>query len=223
MGGFVLTEGSDQATVALSVTGLSKRFGRKRVWTDLNLTVRDGEAVAVVGENGSGKTTLLRICAGLLAADSGSVRHRGRVGYCPQEPGLLDLLTSDEHLCYFGQPLGLSRVAAMAQGHALLSRLRYPLADRSLTRDLSGGTRQKLNLALALLGDPNVLLLDEPYQGFDQGVYVNFWELIDDWRRAGKAVLLATHLLADRGHVDRLVDLSAFSAVGEIEIGGEPK
>jgi ABC-2 type transport system ATP-binding protein len=88
------------------------------------------------------------------------------------------------------------------------------LAELGLSRDsdtpvrrLSGGSRQKLNLALALLGDPTVLLLDEPYQGFDHGTYVSFWEHVDGWRAEGRAVIVVTHLLAETVPIDRVVEL----------------
>jgi ABC-2 type transport system ATP-binding protein len=78
-----------------------------------------------------------------------------------------------------------------------------------VSRELSGGMRQKLNLSLALLGSPRVLLLDEPYQGFDYGAYVNFWEHVETWRRGGLAIVVVTHLLAERSRVDRVVELHA--------------
>ena len=193
----------------LAAVGVGKRYGRKVALRGAHLHVAAGEAVALVGENGSGKTTLLRICAGLVAPDEGQVTAHGRIGYCPQDPGLLDLLTADEHLAYFGAAVGLRRGEALATGRALLTELGYAAADATVARDLSGGTRQKLNLALALVGDPALLLLDEPYQGFDRGTYVNFWEHVDAWRAAGKAVVVVTHLLAELTRVDRVVELRA--------------
>lgn len=97
----------------LSAREVTKRFGRKLVLQDASLEARPGEAVALVGENGSGKTTLLRISAGLLAADEGRVELSGRVGYCPQVPGLLNLLTADEHLLPFGRATGRSRAECL--------------------------------------------------------------------------------------------------------------
>lgn len=191
----------------LQAREISKRYGRKVVLEDADLVVRGGEAVALIGENGAGKTTLLRICAGLLAPDAGRVVVDGSVGYCPQDPGVLDLLTADEHLVYFGTAVGLGRREAIAEGHRLLAAFGYGAGRGTLAKDLSGGTRQKLNLALALLGDPAVLLLDEPYQGFDHGTYVNFWDHVDRWRRAGKAILVVTHMLAELSRVDRVVEL----------------
>ncbi|HZD69700.1 MAG TPA: ABC transporter ATP-binding protein [Actinomycetes bacterium] len=194
--------------------GISKRFGRKTVLQDVDLDLRPGEAVALVGENGAGKTTLLRICAGLLAPDSGAVRARVRIGYCPQEAGVLDLLTADEHMVLFGRAAGLSRQAALREGRRYLEWFGFPTGERMVAKDLSGGTRQKLNLALALLGDPGVLLLDEPYQGFDRGTYVNFWDHVDAWKSAGKTVLVVTHMLAEVSRVDRVVELPARATSG---------
>ena len=89
----------------------------------------------------------------------------------------------------------------------LLAGLEFS-ADRDLTiRASPGGARQKLNLTLALLGDPHVLLLDEPYQGFDRGSYVSFWDQITQWCTAGRGVLVVTHLLAELDRVDRIVGL----------------
>ena len=192
----------------LRANGIAKSFGRKRVLDGVSFAARAGEAVAIVGENGAGKSTLLRICAGLERPDRGSVRADGRIGYCPQQPGLLDLLTADEHLALFAPALGLSRVDGVREGRRLLGELGFFVGDRTQTRRLSGGARQKLNLALALLGDARVLLLDEPYQGFDHGAYVSFWEHVDHWRAAGLAIVIVTHLLADTTLVDRVIELA---------------
>jgi ABC-type sugar transport system ATPase subunit/ketosteroid isomerase-like protein len=192
----------------LRASAIVKSFGRKRVLDGVSLEARAGEVVAIVGENGAGKSTLLRICAGLERADSGGVWIDGRVGYCPQEPGLFELLSADEHLALFAPALGLSREGGLVEGRRLLGELGFPVDDRAQARRLSGGARQKLNLALALLGDARVLLLDEPYQGFDHGAYVNFWEHVARWRAGGIAVVIVTHLLADTGLVDRVVELA---------------
>lgn len=204
------TVGVGERPVALEASGVSKRFGHKIVLDDVDLQVAPGEAVALVGENGSGKTTLLRICAGFLAPDSGEVRAPGRIGYCPQDAGVLDLLTADEHMVLFGRAVGLTRQAALHEGKQILELFGFPTREaHTVARDLSGGTRQKLNLALGLLGDPEVLLLDEPYQGFDHGTYVNFWDHVDRWRIEGRAVLVVTHMLAELNRVDRVVELAA--------------
>jgi ABC-2 type transport system ATP-binding protein len=184
----------------LDARNVSVRFKDRPVLSDVSFSVRGGEALAIVGENGTGKSTLLKVCAGLIAPTAGVVEVRCTLGYCPQEPGLIDLLTADEHLALFP---GADRGA--------LERLGFPSGDaaRTLVRDLSGGTRQKLNLALALVGDPDVLLLDEPYQGFDRGSYLDFWGLVDEWRAAGRAAVIVTHLLAELDRLDHDDELRA--------------
>jgi ABC-2 type transport system ATP-binding protein len=208
--------GSAAATgrVRLRARGICKRFGRRQVLDDVNLTVRAGEVAAVVGANGSGKTTLLRVCAGLLAPDRGEVVVDGALGYCPQHGGLADFLLPDEHFALFGVGRGMARAQARGSGRELAATLCWDAADRTLARDLSGGTRQKLNVVLSVLGEPDVLLLDEPYQGFDRGTYLDFWRLVWHWRDAGKAVVVVTHLLNQLDRVDAVLDLTPSLAGG---------
>jgi ABC-type multidrug transport system ATPase subunit len=187
----------------LTVTGLGKSYRRGPILRDVSLQAHPGQVVAVTGENGSGKTTLLRICAGLETADTGTVRRCAAAGYCPQEPALFDLLTPAEHLALFTG----GRAGAAAEGRQLLASLGVSLRTRTLVRDLSGGARQKLSLALALLGQPRLLLLDEPYQGFDHGSYLDFWHHADAWRRQGKAVVVVTHLLTELDRADQVLEL----------------
>jgi ABC-type multidrug transport system ATPase subunit len=209
----VTTAAADSPVVsqpsALSVRGVSKRFRHHQVLECVDLDVRRGEAVALVGENGAGKTTLLRICAGLVRADAGVVSVDGSVGYCPQQPTFLESLRVDEHLILFGRARGLDRDEARARGRELLVELDFKAGAHQPVRELSGGARQKLNVALALLGEPTLMLLDEPYQGFDRGSYISFWDHINRWRDAGRGVLVVTHLLAELDRVDRIVGLRA--------------
>lgn len=196
----------------LVAAGVTKRFRRSVILEDVSLDVRAGEVVALTGENGAGKSTLLRICAGLLRPDEGSVRVAGRIGYCPQATGLFELLTADDHLVMFGRGAGMSRGEGLRRGRAILAEFDFPVGEKVVTRELSGGTRQKLNLALALLADPSVLLLDEPYQGFDHGTYVNFWDHCETWRQQGKAVVVVTHMLAEIKRADRVIELPAHAS-----------
>jgi ABC-2 type transport system ATP-binding protein len=197
-------------TPLLVAHGIRKRYRRRVALHGASLEVHAGEAVALTGENGSGKTTLLRICAGLLSPDSGTVHRHGRVGYCPQEPGVFDHLTIGEHLELFG---------GTGEGTRLLRELGLPPDYRTVARELSGGSRQKLNLVLAVLGAPQVLLLDEPYQGFDRGTYVDFWRHVRDWRDEGRAVLVVTHALTDLDRVDRVVELTPVSQPADAAVG----
>jgi len=190
----------------LAASGIVKRFGKRLVIDRAEFALHQGEVVAIVGENGAGKTTLLQICAGLVAADAGTVGRRGHLGYCPQQPALFDLLTAREHLVLFGRAAGLNREAALRQGHGILAQFGFADYD-TVAKDLSGGTRQKLNLSLALLGAPDVLLLAEPYQGFDHGTYVDFWDHANRWREQQLAVAVVTHMLTELWRVDRVVEV----------------
>jgi ABC-2 type transport system ATP-binding protein len=194
--------------VKLQARGITKRFGRRTVLDQVDLTVRGGEIAAIVGANGCGKTTLLRICAGLTSPDRGEVRLAGTLGYCPQDGGTADFLRPDEHFVLIGAGRGLSRADATRRGRAHAAALDWDATDRTPARQLSGGTRQKLNLVMAGLGEPEVLLLDEPYQGFDRGSYLDFWQELRRWRTEGKAIVVVTHLLNQLDRVDTVLDLS---------------
>ena len=192
------------------VTGVEKAYGHRSVLRGVDLEVPAGSLVAVVGENGAGKSTLLKILAGTLAADAGSVTVRGALGYCPQEPVLNGALTVDQHVRYFAAAYGLT---SLARADELVATLRFERYRRTLVEALSGGTRQKLNLALALVHDPDVLLLDEPYQGFDWETYLRFWELVDELRAGGRSVVVITHLVFEEERFDRLYELRDGRAV----------
>ena len=202
------------ADVTLEASAIVKRIKKRLVLDGADMVLSRGEVIGLVGENGAGKTSLLRICAGLLDPDGGSVHRRGRIGYCPQHPALFELLTASEHLALFGRALGLDRTAALREGGAILAEFGFR-EHHTLAKALSGGSRQKLNLSLALLGNPDVLLLDEPYQGFDHGTYIDFWDHVDRWRERGTAVAVVTHMLTELWRVDRVVELTAPQPPGE--------
>lgn len=188
----------------LAVTGVMRRFGRRAVLRGVSFTAHPGEMIGIVGENGAGKTTLLRVIAGLIAPSHGRVGVRGRLGYCPQEPQVHAALTIAQNLEWFGAAYGLDD---LGWAEALLDRLAFGQYRRTLVCNLSGGTRQKLNLVLTLMHRPQVLLLDEPYQGFDWETYLRFWEIAEEGRRAGQAIVVVSHLLHERGRFDRLLRL----------------
>ena len=199
----------------LRAEGITKAY-RRGVWprrhqsdvlqgADVELCA--GEVVGLVGENGSGKSTLMKILVGTLGADEGTVQISGRMGYCPQEPLLYDRLTCEEHLELFGVAYGMDAAAIAGAAEALYESLGFARWRGTQVAELSGGTRAKLNLALALLADPDVLLLDEPYAGFDWDTYLRFWELTAERRAAGRSVLVVSHFVTDHERFDRLVEL----------------
>ncbi|MFJ7996127.1 ATP-binding cassette domain-containing protein [Streptomyces sp. NPDC096310] len=176
-------------------------YRRHAVLRGVDLQLRPGVLAGIVGENGAGKTTLLKILSGELRPDRGSVRHSGRFGYCPQSVVLDDSFTVRQHLDLFRHAFGLTDLRRAGEVMEALAFTPYLDQRAGL---LSGGSRQKLNLTLALMHDPDVLLLDEPYQGFDWETYLRFWELATGLRDAGHSVLVVSHLAYD---VDRLDEL----------------
>ena len=200
---------SPATPVVLRLRDVSARRGRRTVLSGINLTIHRGEVVAVVGANGAGKSTLLQLCAGLLRASGGSVERTPNFGYAPQLDSLAPLLTVDEHLRLFGAARGIRQGRSISTGRRLLTRLGWTAHGDQIAGTLSGGTQQKLNVALAQLNAPDLLLLDEPYQGLDALAYEDLWALISAWRTSGAGVLLVTHLLRDVDLVDRVVELPA--------------
>ncbi|MEU1310650.1 ABC transporter ATP-binding protein [Streptomyces cinnamoneus] len=188
----------------MSVSGLHKSYGSRRVLRGVTLALGPGTLAGIVGENGAGKTTLLRILCGQIAADSGSVAHRGSLGYCPQATVLNDFLTVQQHVRYFQVAYGLD---GTHRAEELIEELHFAEYRRTRVAALSGGTRQKLNLTLALMHDPHVLLLDEPYQGFDWETYLRFWDVAARLRDRGRCVLVVSHLAWDAGRLDHLYRL----------------
>ena len=189
----------------LRAQGITKAYGRRQVLCGADLAVGPGQLAGVVGEHGAGKSPLLKILAGTLAADGGQVRLAGNLGYCPQAPVLSDNLTVGQHLRYFA---AARRLPSLTRAGELMAQLGYQQYRDTAVGALSGGTRQKLNLTLALLHDPDVLLLDEPYQGFDWETYLRFWQLAEDLRARGKAIVIITHLVFEQDRFDILADLA---------------
>jgi ABC-type multidrug transport system ATPase subunit len=194
--------------------GLPPRRHAVDVLVGASLMVCRGELVGLVGENGSGKSTLMQILVGLLGRDAGRVwLESGRLGYCPQQPMVWDKLTVDEHFDLFARAYGVDDDARERAVEGLLSELQFERYRRYRVEELSGGTRQKLNLALALMHDPAVLLLDEPYSGFDWETYVRFREMAERRRDRGMGILIVSHMLAERERLDRFYELHDGKAV----------
>ena len=199
----------------LSVGGITKAFSSGPPWhrrhaevlRGASLQVRPGELVGLVGENGSGKSTLMQVIVGLLARDGGTLERPERLGYCPQQPLLWDKLTVAEHFELFTKAYRLDEQAALASRDGLVGELGFGKYLDYRVEELSGGTRQKLNLALALLHEPQLLLLDEPYAGFDWETYLRFWEMAEQRRAQGMGILIVSHLLAERERLTRIYEL----------------
>ncbi len=206
------------ATPALAVTGVTRRFGQRVALRDVSFTVDGGETVAVIGPNGAGKTTLLSIIGGVLAATDGDVSRRpADVGWVPQQPAVYGKLTVRENLELFAR---LERAAdPRAAADAMLDQtgLRDRAGDELST--LSGGNRQRVNIAVGLLADPDVLLLDEPSSSLDPRQRARLWEFVDALAARGTAVVFTTH---DVGEAERHADRLLVLADGQLLFDGTP-
>jgi ABC-type multidrug transport system ATPase subunit len=195
----------------LEVGHVAKSFGSRNVLRDVTFKMQRGEILGIVGENGSGKSTLLRILVGLLPPAAGKVTAHGSVGYCPQELLIFETLTVQENFRYYVSAYGLdqTRDTSLWEGakNDLLERFRFRQYANMLVSELSGGTKQKLNLSLALLHSPDILILDEPYSGFDWETYLHFWDFAGELRSQGRSILVVSHFVYDRSKFNALLEL----------------
>ncbi len=200
----------DNPTI-MSANQLSKSYRSSSVLSQIDIDLREGQILALIGPNGSGKTTLLKILAGMIQPDHGTVTTSASIGYCPQIGGINPNLRPTEHLQLFGAGFGLDKDQATAEGKRLAGQLDWEITDRMTASELSGGTAQKLSLILAMLGRPDLLLLDEPYQGFDNKSAQRFWELLWTWRDNGGAAIVSSHSEDVLIRADQILELEPTS------------
>lgn len=206
---------STSASAPVRIEGATKLYGKERAVEDVSLALEPGECTVLVGHNGAGKSTLIKLILGLIRADAGRVevlghdagsrnaaRQRRHIGYLPETVALYPSLTGNETLAFYARLKGLSTAA----NQDLLARVGISEAGRRRVGGYSKGMRQRLALAQALLGQPRVLLLDEPTTGLDPASRLLFYEIVGELRDAGAAILLSTHALAElEGQADRVV------------------
>ncbi|MDY6764636.1 MAG: ABC transporter ATP-binding protein [Halobacteria archaeon] len=185
-------------------------FGRSvEVLTGADIDLRKGEIVGIVGENGSGKSTLMKILVGVLKKDAGTITRNGDIGWCPQETLLYDKLTVNETFELFGRGYGLSEDEIEESKQRLAETLGFEEYLGYRVENLSGGNRQKVNLSVALMHDPDVLLLDEPYTGFDWETYLAFWDMTEDLvEDRDTCITVISHFINERERFDRIYELS---------------
>ncbi|MDL9978884.1 ATP-binding cassette domain-containing protein [Microbacterium sp. ASV49] len=182
---------------ALGVEGIAVRFGHVAALDDVTLDATAGQVTAVVGGDGAGKSTLLRVLANRVRVDAGEVRtlDRSRIGYQPATSGVWPTLTVDENVDFVGRSYGMSTADIRARAGVLLERAGLDEALTRLGQDLSGGMRQKLGFVLAILHEPDLVLLDEPSTGVDPVSRLELWRLISATAGEGATVVMATTYL----------------------------
>jgi ABC-type multidrug transport system ATPase subunit len=198
----------------LRLSEVTASYGAAPVLQGISLHVERGETVALLGPNGAGKSTLLAILAASLEPSEGHVeRHGAKVGWVPQRPAFYARLSPRENLELFARLEGEPDPDAVAG--RLLAQFELPDEPRPAS-ELSVGNRQRLNVAVGLLGDPRVLLLDEPTASLDPGQRRRLWELVGGLRDAGAAVCFATQNLEElESFADRVAVLQAGSLIFE--------
>lgn len=203
----------------IAATDVTKRYGAREALRGVSFAAQAGERLAVTGPNGAGKTTLLSILAGIVAPTSGTVSRPPRdVGWVPQQPAVYRKLSVAENLRLFAHLEGVEDASA-AVGRALeLTGLTDRAGDE--LGSLSGGNQQRVNIAIGLLADPPVLLLDEPSSSLDPRQREVLWQFIGRLAERGTTVVFTTHNV---GEAERYAERVLVLADGELLFGGTPR
>ena len=212
----------------LKIQHLNKQFGKKKILRNINLDIYEGEIFGLIGASGTGKTTLLKTIIGYLAPEEGDVKFRydyfikkknnkeGKIvyasvyrqqriannlfGFASQEPSFYSKLTVRENMNYFGSLFNMPKKALDSNIEILLSLMDLKRAENSLAKDLSGGMERRLDIACALIHDPEVLILDEPTSDLDPLLRDHIWSLVQKINKKGTTIILASHHLSEVEH-----------------------
>lgn len=202
----------------LGADRVSKRFGARRALREVSFTASAGERLAIIGPNGAGKTTLLSILSGIQEPTDGRVLHAPEViGWVPQQPAVYGKLSVAENLRLFARLERCGEVEATVERMLDLTGLRERAGDE--VGRLSGGNRQRVNIAVGLLGEPDVLLLDEPSTALDPRQRELLWDFISRLAESGTTVFFSTHNV---GEAERYADRVLVLADGELLFDGPP-
>jgi ABC-2 type transport system ATP-binding protein len=217
--------------IVLEAQGLTKYYGKLRAVHNLSLEVKKGEVLGFLGPNGAGKTTSINMLCGLLKPDSGQIylnkhpvggnklKDFNRVGVCPQEIIIWDKLTCLEQIIFIGRMYGLDPKLAKLQSEILLEKLGLEEKKNAYGSTLSGGMKRRLNLAMALVHDPGIVILDEPVAGLDPQTRIQVREFIQSLAEE-KTIILTTHNMDE---ADRLADRVAIIDYGELLVLDTPE
>jgi ABC-2 type transport system ATP-binding protein len=224
-------QNNHSSDLAIEVSGLTKKFGEFVAVNNVTFEVSRGEIFGFLGPNGAGKTTTIRMLLGLLTPTSGSARVVGfdvvkeieavrkRIGYMSQKFSLYNDLTVEENLNFYGGVYGVLGRRLKERKEYILKMAGLVGRERELTRNLSGGWKQRLALGAAIIHEPEALFLDEPTAGVDPISRRTFWELIYELAEAGTTILVTTHYMDEAEHCQNLV----FIQRGNLVAKGSPE
>jgi ABC-2 type transport system ATP-binding protein len=211
---------------AISIRNVQKSFGDVRALDGVSLEIKAGEFFGLLGPNGAGKTTLLRILSGLMKADGGEAEFAKeadlsaqRPGVVPQEIALYEMLSAEQNLEIFGTLHGLRGASLQGRIAATLEMAGLESQRKRRVKTYSGGMKRRLNLAVGLIHDPAILMLDEPTVGVDPQSRAKIFDLLEELRRAGKTIIYTTHYMEEAERLcDRIgiIDHGRVAAVGAL-------
>jgi ABC-2 type transport system ATP-binding protein len=193
--------------MVLEVENIAKAFGNNKILKNVSFKMNPSSMYGIVGENGSGKSTLMKIIVGEWKSDKGNISVKGRLGYCPQKTLLFSQLTVDEHFHYFASAYRIERTELFKRTESLMDFFNFKKYRKERIASLSGGTQQKISLAISLIHQPDLLVLDEPYNGFDWDTYLKFWDYTTQLKREGCAILIVTHFITEKDRFERVFNL----------------
>ena len=210
---------------AIAVNNVTFKYGGLKVIDDMSMEIQSGTTYGLLGPNGAGKTTLIRLMAGLLEPASGSIKCLGKtassalakqIGYMPQLPALYPELSVEQNIDFFARIYGIrkskerrQRVAETIKIVDLLEKRKTPVLK------LSGGMKQRVSLACAIVHHPPLIFLDEPTVGLDPELRVHFWGYFEDLTKAGATLIISSHTFDDAAHCQKLAFLRLGKVVGQ--------
>lgn len=213
---------------AITVNNLAFKYGKLKVIDDMTLEIKSGTSYGLLGPNGAGKTTLIRLMVGLLKPEGGSVTCLGKppvrsmaqnIGYMPQLPALYSELSVTQNIDFFARIYGLkNRKTRLQQVDETIKIVDLWEKRKTQILNLSGGMKQRVSLACAIVHQPPLIFLDEPTVGLDPELRVHFWEYFENLTKAGHTLIISSHTFDDAAHCQNL----AFLRLGKVVAQGTP-
>jgi len=198
----------------IKVDGFKKQFGKSVVLENINLEVKRGEIIGLLGPSGSGKTTLVKAIVGMIEPTEGLVTVLGtkmpslsvvsKIGYMAQSDALYEDLNAYDNILFFASLYGMKKKAAKKRADEVLELVLLKDDGRKLVKNFSGGMKRRLSLAIALVHNPEILILDEPTVGIDPILRVEFWKEFQRVKAEGVTIIITTHVMDEAEHCDRL-------------------
>lgn len=189
----------------IEIKNISKKFGNKQILKDINLTANSGEILCLLGPSGAGKTTLIRLITGAIEADNGEIIIDGNklpnmtsirnIGFMPQSEAIYNDISGIDNLLFFGRLFGLHGKNLRERADKTLELVNLKEDKNKLVAYYSGGMKKRLSLAIALLHEPSILILDEPTVGIDPVLRKSIWDEFEKLRSQGKTIIVSTHVM----------------------------